>query len=171
MRHRKLRTKITGTSTHNRAIYSNLLKGLVEHGRVKTTAAKARVLRSVAERAVTRATRLGDLLLKDRTRLGAEDRARLVHAMRIVRRDLKDRDAVLRLFDEVAPRYLGRPGGYTRVYKLGPRRGDAAPLALVEFVAAEMPEKEGSPRGEGAPEKKSRFGFLRRSKKEPAEKK
>jgi large subunit ribosomal protein L17 len=148
---------------------SNLLKGLVEHGRIQTTATKARSLKSVAERMVTRATRLGDLLLKDRSKLAAEDKARLIHAMRMVRRTLKDRDAVVRLFDEVAPRYLGRPGGYTRIYKLGPRKGDGAPLALLELIPSDMPEKEGAPKPEST-EKKSRFGFLRR-KKAPAEKK
>ena len=169
MRHHKLRNLVHGTSTYNRAMYSNMLKGLVEHGRIQTTATKARSLRGVAERMVTKATRLGDLLLKDRAKLAAEDKARLLHAMRIVRRTLRDRDAVVRLFDEVAPRYLGRPGGYTRIYKLGPRKGDGAPLALLEFVPADMPEKEGAPKPEST-EKKSRFGFLRR-KKAPADKK
>jgi len=131
----------------------NMLSSLIEHGRIRTTETKARELRRVAERAVTRATRLGDILLKDWKALEAEDRGRLVHAIRMTRRNVRSREAVLRLFNEWAPRYLGRPGGYTRLFKLGHRRGDNAPLALIEFVPAEMPQRE-APSGEGQKEAK-----------------
>jgi large subunit ribosomal protein L17 len=73
--------------------------------------------------------------------------------MRLVRRDLKQPDAVTHLFEEIAPRYLGRPGGYTRIYRSGFRKGDNAPMVLLEFIEAEMPEKEGGA-GKGEPEKK-----------------
>jgi len=139
-------------------MYSNMLMALIEHGRIKTTARKAKSLRSLAERMVTRATRLGDILLKQPENLTAEERAQLVHAMRTVRKTLRDRDSVIELFEEWAPRYLGRPGGYTRVMKVGPRRGDAAEMALVEFIDAEMPEKEGQP----APEPEKKKGLLGR---------
>jgi large subunit ribosomal protein L17 len=166
VRHRNLSTKVRGTSTHNRAMYSNMLLGLVEHGRIQTTERRARVLRSLAEKMVTRATRLGDLLLKDKSKLDAADKARLVHAMRMVRRDLKQREAVIRLFEEVAPKYLGRPGGYTRIYKTGFRKGDGAPMALLEFVDAEMPARETSraPEAEKT-EKKGRIASLLGGKK------
>lgn len=167
MRHRKARTKFKRTAPHRRAMFSNMLLSLLEHGRIQTTERKARELRRVAERTVTRATRLGDVLLKDPGKLDAEDRARLVHAMRQVRRTLRDRDAVMRLFDEWAPRYLGRPGGYTRIYKLGARRGDGAPMAQIEFVDAEMPEREGRADDGGSDEqsgksKKGLFGLGRK---------
>ena len=153
MRHREAKRKLRGTPSHARAMYSNMLVGLIQHGRIKTTHRRARTLRSMAEKLVTRATALGDLLLKDKSRLQPEDRARLLHAMRLVRRDLKQPDAVTHLFEEIAPRYLGRPGGYTRIYRSGFRKGDNAPMVLLEFIEAEMPEKEGGA-GKVEPEKK-----------------
>jgi large subunit ribosomal protein L17 len=152
------------TPSHIRAMQSNMLASLIEHRRIKTTERKARELRRVAERSVSRFTALGDLLLKDRDKLPAEDRARIVHAMRMVRRRLRNRHALLTLFDDVAPRYLGRPGGYTRIYKTGFRKGDGAPMAIVEFIEAEMPEREGGGRT-SEPEKKGLLARLRRKKK------
>jgi len=160
VRHRKAARQLGRSSAHRRAMLDNLLIALVEHGRIRTTTRKAAELRRVAERAVTRGVRLGDVLLKDWSKLEAEDNARLVHAIRLVRRSVRDRTTVLRLFEEWAPRYLGRPGGYTRVFKLGNRRGDNAPMALVEFVPAEMPQREGQPEKAG---KRRRRGILRRS--------
>jgi len=166
VRHRKARRKLGRSSSHIRAMYSNMLAALIEHRRIKTTERKARDLRSIAEKAVTRFTGLGDILLKDPDKLSQEEKAKLVHAMRIVRRSLRDRDAVLTLFDDVAPRYLGRPGGYTRMYKLGFREGDGAPMALLEFVEAEMPEREGRRAGAAGGEvKKGLLSRLRRKKK------
>jgi len=163
VRHRKQRRKLGGrTGTHMRAMYSNMLASLIEHRRIKTTERKARDLRSIAEKTVTRFTALGDLLLKDPEKLPVEERARVVHAMRMVGRRLRDREAVLTLFNDVAPRYLGRPGGYTRMYKLGFRKGDGAPMAILEFVDAEMPEREG--RAKPEKEKKGLLGRLRRKK-------
>ncbi len=152
-----------GSVTERRAMFNNMISSLLEHGRITTTERRARELRGVTEKIVTRAKSLGDLLLKDRSKLDAEDRARIVHAMRMVRRTLKDRRAVIRLFDEIAPRYLGRPGGYLRINKIGSRKGDAAPMAIIEFIEAEMPEKEGVSRPEDD-KKSSRFGWLRRKK-------
>lgn len=163
MRHRKARTKLGRSPSHIRAMRSNMLATLIEHRRIKTTERKARELRSAAEKLVTRFTSLGDLLLKDRTKLEPDDRARVVHAMRMVRRSLRSREAVLTLYDDVAPRFLGRPGGYTRMYKTGPRRGDASPMAILEFIEAEMPEREGG--GPAQPEeKKGLLSRLRRKK-------
>jgi large subunit ribosomal protein L17 len=163
VRHRKARTKLTGPGTHRRAIYANQLAAIIERGRIKTTERKAKDLRGVVERAVTRFTRLGDILTKDPAKLDVEERARLVHAMRMVRRTLnakgrsdgsntpsRERSVVMRLFDEWAPRYLGRPGGYTRILKVGPRKGDGAPMAIIEFVPAEMPQRAGRDEGSSA---------------------
>jgi len=143
---------------------SNMLAALIEHRRINTTERKARVVRSAAEKLVTRFTSLGDLLLKDRTKLESEDRARVVHAMRVVRRSLRSREAMLTLYDDVAPRYLGRPGGYTRMYKTGTRRGDASPMAILEFIEAELPEREGASAKPGGEKKKGLLSRLRRKK-------
>ncbi len=140
---------------------SNMLIALVEHGRIKTTERKARELRSAAEKVVTRATSLGDILLQDEDSLSKDDAAQRVHAIRMALRTLRDRDSVLRLFEDIAPRYLGRPGGYTRTLKLGARRGDNAPMVILEFVDADMPEKEGQTDEET---KKGFFDRFRRKK-------
>jgi large subunit ribosomal protein L17 len=159
VRHRRARTKLGRTSSHRKAMYENMVTALVEHGRVTTTERKAKELRGIAEKVVTRATSLGDLLLKDLSKLEADDKARVVHAIRMLRKTVKNRETVLHLLKEVAPRFLGRPGGYTRINKVGFRKGDGAPVAILEFVEAEMPEREGGKPEE--PEKKGRFSWLR----------
>lgn len=144
---------------------SNMLAALIEHRRIKTTDRKARDLRSLAEKTVTRFTALGDLLLKDRSSVSVEDKARIVHAMRMVRRILKDREAMLTLYNDIAPRFLGRPGGYTRIYKTGVRQGDGASMAILEFIEAEMPDRESPSKPEGDKKKKGILGKLKRGKK------
>ena len=119
MRHGIGYKKLGRTTAHRRAMFRNQLASLVEHGRIRTTLAKAKALRPVAEKMITR---------------GRED---TVHARRLVRRWLPNRDHVKKLFDEIAPRYADRPGGYLRITKLGPRKGDAAELAVIEFVDAD----------------------------------
>ncbi len=116
MRHGVGYKKLGRTTAHRRAMFRNMLASLVVHGRIRTTLAKAKALRPVAEKLVTRS------------------REDSVHARRLVRRWLPNRDHVKKLFDEIAPRYADRPGGYLRITKLGPRRGDAAELAVIEFV-------------------------------------
>ncbi len=116
MRHGVGYKKLGRTTAHRRAMFRNQLASLVEHGRIRTTLDKAKALRPVAEKMITR---------------GRED---TVHARRLVRRWLPNRDHVKKLFDEIAPRYADRPGGYLRITKLGPRKGDAAELAVIEFV-------------------------------------
>jgi large subunit ribosomal protein L17 len=95
---------------------ANLATDLVMHEKVTTTVAKAKAVRPFAEKLITRA-RKGDL-----------------HARRVVLKTITDKAAVAKLFDELAPRYEGRPGGYTRITKLGPRRGDGAEEAIIELV-------------------------------------
>lgn len=119
MRHRVGYKKLGRTTAHRRAMFRNQLAALVEHGRIRTTLAKAKALRPVAEKVITRS------------------REDSVHARRLVRRWLPNRDHVKKLFDEIAPRYADRPGGYLRITKLGPRRGDAAECAIIEFVDTE----------------------------------
>jgi large subunit ribosomal protein L17 len=108
--------RLGGDATHQKHILSNLAKDLIWDERVTTTVAKAKMLRPYAEKLITRA-RTGTL-----------------HARRIVLEDIEDTEVVTRLFDEVAPRYAERPGGYTRIVRLGPRRGDGAEMAVVELV-------------------------------------
>jgi large subunit ribosomal protein L17 len=88
----------------------------------------------LAERTITWARRLGDVLTKKPERRTGEESARVVHAVRMARRVVRDRTAVLKLFDELAPRYLGRYGGYTRIVKIGQRPGDAAPMSYLELI-------------------------------------
>jgi len=108
--------RLGGSPAHQRLILANLATALFEHGRITTTEAKARVLRPVAERLITKAKK-GDL-----------------HNRRQVLATVKDKGVVHALFEDIAPRYADRPGGYTRITKLGPRKGDNAPMAVIELV-------------------------------------
>ena len=116
MRHRKKGRHFNRTAEHRNAMMRNLAASLFLHGRVETTTAKAKELRQFAEPLITKAKR-GDL-----------------HARRVVARDIQDSAALTRLFAEVAPKYVERPGGYTRVLHLGFRPGDAAEMAIIELV-------------------------------------
>jgi large subunit ribosomal protein L17 len=108
--------RLGGSPSHQRKILANLTAQLIENERVTTTQAKARDLRPYAEKIITRARR-GDL-----------------HSRRLVLAKIGDNDAVTKLFDDVAPRYENRPGGYTRIIKLGQRRGDGSEMAIIELV-------------------------------------
>ena len=116
MRHRAKGRQLSRTSTHRRALLNNMATSLFEHGRVVTTEAKAKELRPFAEKIITLARR-GDL-----------------HALRLVERKIKDRAVLTRLFKEIGPRFASRPGGYTRILKLGHRPGDGADLARIELL-------------------------------------
>jgi large subunit ribosomal protein L17 len=123
MRHLKDGRKLNRTAAHRKALMRNLLKALLVREQIRTTDAKAKELRRHADRMVT---------------LGKRG---TIHARRLAYVHLGSRRLVKRLFDDVAPRFHGRAGGYTRVLKLGPRRGDAAPLSIIEFT--ERREKPG----------------------------
>lgn len=116
MRHRKKGRKLSRSPAHRKATLRNLAANLFRHGRIETTTAKAKEVRPFAERLITLARR-GDL-----------------HARRLAIRRLRDKDAVSLLFEEIGPRFTERPGGYTRILKLGSRKGDAAEMALIELV-------------------------------------
>jgi large subunit ribosomal protein L17 len=116
MRHRKKGRNLSRTSAHKKATMRNMATSLFRHERIETTTAKAKELRPYAERLITLARR-GDL-----------------HARRLAARRIQDREVLGKLFDDIAPRFEGRPGGYTRVLKLGHRKGDAAEMALIELV-------------------------------------
>ena len=114
--------RIGGSPAHQRLIVSNLATALFEHGRITTTEAKARLLRPVAEKLITKAKK---------AELGT---VQSLHNRREVLKTVRDKSVVHTLFTEIAPTYLERPGGYTRITKLGPRKGDNAPMAVIELV-------------------------------------
>ncbi len=116
MRHARSGKKLGRDSAHRKALYSNLAGALIEHGRIETTQAKAKAVKPFAEKMITLGKR-GDL-----------------HARRQALAALRSNDVVHRLFADVAPRFADRPGGYTRIVKLGPRQGDAADMVYLEFV-------------------------------------
>jgi len=108
--------RLGGSPSHQRLILSNLATALFEHGRITTTEAKARTLRPLAEKLITKAKK-GDL-----------------HNRREVLKTVRDKSVVHTLFTEIAPTFSERPGGYTRITKIGPRKGDNAPMAVIELV-------------------------------------
>jgi large subunit ribosomal protein L17 len=140
MHHRIAGVRLSRTSAHRKALFSNLIAALFYNERIRTTDAKAKETRRLAERTITWARRVSDVLGKKPDRRSIDESARVVHAVRMARRVVRDRGAVLKLFDELAPRYFGRHGGYTRIVKLPQRPGDAAPMSLLEL----LPEDEGS---------------------------
>jgi large subunit ribosomal protein L17 len=117
MRHQRNRHKLSRDSAHRKALLMNLSKELIDHERIETTTAKAKAVKPEVERLITLAKR-GDL-----------------HARRQALSALgQDKFVVYKLFEEIAPRYAERPGGYTRILKLGPRKSDATEMALLELV-------------------------------------
>ena len=127
MRHRVAGKHLGRSTGHRKALRRNLINELFRHERITTTEAKARAIRAESEKLITIAKRS----------LGHEDQQRAVHARRIVLSRTNNKDTVRKIFDDLAPRYEARPGGYTRMYKLGPRKGDAAKMALLELVDRE----------------------------------
>lgn len=116
--------RLGGNGTHQKHILANLAKSLIEHERITTTEAKARQLRPFVEPLITKAKK-GDLHARRQVAATLELRNTAFYS---------GRDTLYKLFEEIAPRYAARPGGYTRIVKLGPRRGDNAPMAIIELV-------------------------------------
>jgi large subunit ribosomal protein L17 len=132
VRHARSGKKLGRDSAHRKALYSNLAGALIEHGRIKTTVTKAKAVKPIAEQMITLGRR-GDL-----------------HARRQATAFLRSRDVVHKLFADVAPLFKDRPGGYTRIVKIGPRQGDAAEMAYLElvneeYVAAQREERTPEP--------------------------
>jgi large subunit ribosomal protein L17 len=134
MRHRVAYRKLGRVTTHRVALLRNLATALFERERVRTTLMKAKELRPFAERLITLAKREDDRL----------------HARRLVLRDVHDVKIVKKLFETLSPRYATRPGGYTRILRLGPRKGDGAEMAILELLGSEYqpPKKEKGKKGE-----------------------
>src|SRR4051812_43937290 len=124
MRHQVAGVRLSRTSSHRKALFSNLIAALFTYEKIRTTLPKARETRRQAEKTITLARRLGDVLTKDPKKRTPEEAARVVHAIRQAKTVVRDRTAVLKLFDEIGPRFLARAGGYTRIVKLGQRPGD-----------------------------------------------
>lgn len=158
MRHRVAGLTLSRTSAHRQALFSNLVAALLTHEKIRTTDAKAKETRRLAERTITWARRVGDILAKKPDRRSDEESARVVHAVRMARRVVRDRGAVVKLFDELAPRYLARRGGYTRIVKLGQRPGDAAPMSLLELLPDENAPSAKEPEAKEPKETKAKGG-------------
>jgi len=126
MRHRVAHRKLGRITPHRIALLRNLATALFERERIRTTLVKAKELRPYAEKLITLAKREDDRL----------------HARRLVARDIKDQVIVKKLFDNLGARFAARPGGYTRIHKLGPRRGDGAEMAILELLGSEYKPKD-----------------------------
>ena len=156
MRHRNAGRKLGRTSAHRTALLRNLVTSLLDHERIETTDAKAKELRRVAERMITRARRLGPLAYAPLDKMSIADRARRQAVKQQVGKFLrrfaviqengepKKVDLIEKLFLDLAKRYADRPGGYTRIIKLGRRRGDNAPMAIVELLSGPGAADEGA---------------------------
>lgn len=123
MAHRIAGRRLSRTTSHRLAMFRNQVTDLLRHEKIVTTEAKAKELRSIAEKVIT---------------LG---RRGTLHARRQALRIVSDKDVVKKIFDELGPRYASRPGGYTRIIKLGPRQGDGARMAQLELVEEEEEEE------------------------------
>ncbi|AFG36679.1 50S ribosomal protein L17 [Spirochaeta africana] len=137
MRHRVNYNPLSRTASHRKALHRSMVTSLFRHERIKTTKAKAKAIRRTAEKMITRA------------------KVDSVHNRRMINRDIKDQEILNKLFTEIGPRFKQRPGGYTRILKLGPRPGDAAEMVLLELVQEELQEKpkKKKPAKKAAPKK------------------
>lgn len=131
--------RLGGSPAHQRLILSNLATALFEHGRITTTEAKARTLRPVAEKLITKAKK---------AELGT---VQSLHMRREVLKTIRDKSVVHVLFTEIAPSFAERPGGYTRITKIGPRKGDNAPMAVIELVTEAYAPKAPAAKPAAAP--------------------
>ncbi|MCX7879356.1 MAG: 50S ribosomal protein L17 [Ignavibacteria bacterium] len=131
MRHLKSGWKLKRTSSHRLALLRNLATALLEHKRIQTTLAKAKALRPFVEKLITRAK---NALYKEKNNLLPAGQKVDIHSRRLVAKHIKSKAVVQELFDTIAPVVSERPGGYTRIVKLGVRRGDSAEVALIELV-------------------------------------
>jgi large subunit ribosomal protein L17 len=138
MRHRVSHRKLGRVTEHRIAMLRNQAQALLRFERLETTVPRAKELRPFVERIIT---------IAKRGLAGGDENGRTLHARRLVLRDIHDRDVVSKLFETIAPRFETRPGGYTRILRLGYRRGDSAEVAQIELVGSEYnPNAERSPR-------------------------
>jgi large subunit ribosomal protein L17 len=146
MRHRVAHRKLGRVTEHRLALLRNQAEALIRHEHIETTVPKAKELRPFVERIIT---------IAKRGLAAGEANGRALHARRLVLQDISNRDAVSKLFETIAPRFESRPGGYTRILRMGYRRGDSAEVARIELVGSEYdPKAEAAAAGEGEAEQK-----------------
>ena len=154
MRHKKSGRQFGRDTSSRRAMLRNLAANLITHERIETTEAKAKELRRVAEKLITKATRLGKVAYTQQSELTAAEKANRLHVSRTVasylprwgvKTDGTKIDIVEKLIIDLGKRFEGRPGGYTRTTKLGPRRGDGAHMTIIEFIDAAPPVDKVAP--------------------------
>jgi large subunit ribosomal protein L17 len=164
MRHRVAHRKLGRVTEHRIAMLRNQAEALLRHERIETTMPKAKELRPFVERIIT---------IAKRGIAGGDANGRSLHARRLVLREIQNRAVVAKLFDTLAPRFEARPGGYTRILRLGFRRGDSAEVAQIELVGSEFnPNAEGEKSeaaAEAQPKKKGLGRFFRGKKKAEGE--
>jgi large subunit ribosomal protein L17 len=144
MRHRKSGRKLGRKSAHRTALWNNLVTSLLTYGRIETTEAKAKELRSYADATIGWGLSVQGLVAKG-DKVTPAEKAQIVHAQRMARKTVKTREALARLFGEVANHFVARKGGYTRILKTRVRKGDAAPMAFVELVGLYTPQAPAAP--------------------------
>src|ERR1043166_6566316 len=131
MRHRDSGRKLGRNAPHRDAMFRNMVTSLIDHGRIPTTEPKAKELRRFVEKTITRSIGVHELVAKPVDQRSKDEQAKVVHALRMAARLVRTREALTKLFTEVAPRFKDRPGGYTRIMKIAPRPGDGAPMAII----------------------------------------
>ena len=156
MRHRVGQRKLGRVTEHRIAMLRNQASALLLHERIETTVPKAKELKPFVERIIT---------IAKRSLADTSDPVRGVNARRLVARDIADKAVVTKLFDEIAPRFVERPGGYTRLLRLGHRRGDSADVALIELVGSEY-DPNAEPKTRKGKAKKAEGGDAPKAKKE-----
>jgi large subunit ribosomal protein L17 len=141
MRHRVAHRKLGRVTEHRIAMLRNQAHALLKHERIETTMPRAKELRPFVERIIS---------IAKRGVAGGAENGKSLHARRLVLRDIQDRDVVSKLFDTIAPRFESRPGGYTRILRLGYRRGDSAEVAQIELVGSEFNPNQEAEKAEAA---------------------
>ena len=164
MRHRKKTVKLQRRKDHRESLLNNLCKSLIEHRRIKTTLAKAKALRPVAEKLCT----LGKKAITVKGKDARQTTAMGVHYRRLAYRTLQNETLVKKLVDEIATASLDRKGGYTRITKLGQRMSDSAPMAFIEWVDSFVPSTP-EPAEEAPADAKKEAAEAKPKKKEKAE--
>ena len=159
MRHNKRKHKLGVSGPHRSAMMGNLMTALITHGRIETTISKARALRPVIEKIITLAKKAEK----------ANDAARKLHYRRLAITRIRDKNAVAKLFDELVSEFTDRNGGYTRIYKLGQRIGDAAEMGLIEFVDGNDEGYSKKPKKKAAKKKAPKEAVKEAVTEEPAE--
>src|SRR5918999_541478 len=159
MRHRTSHRKLGRVTEHRISMLRNQATALIRHEKIETTVPKAKELRPFVERIIT---------IAKRGLAAGEGNGKALHARRLVLRDLQDREVVSKLFESIAPRFEARPGGYTRILKLGYRRGDSAEVAQIELVGSEYdPNAATETEAAAEPQKKGMGGRLRAGAERP----